>query len=150
MWSSCLKFLSRINVCWCIVAVCCAESDMLVPELLYESVLPLHLLSRPQTSCLISAWLWWTHAPSVLGRTVFWGNSTKTATVIGSTHCSDPRSQLSKTTDMYMLKHTSTDLDFAKWCSLWWTLEKCVHCKSLHLYNFEKSVSFMDNVWWSE
>jgi len=75
---------------WYTGAVCCAESDVLIPELLYESVPLFHLTSRPQPSRLISARLWWTHAPSVLGRTVFSGNSTKTERAIGPTHTRAP------------------------------------------------------------
>lgn len=101
------KFLHRVSGCWCTVAVCCAESGMLIPELLYESVQPFHLMSRPQPSCLISAWLWWTHAPSVLGRTVFWRNLTKTATVIGWTHTclADHNSKEKSHSCTNMIKH---------------------------------------------
>lgn len=71
------KFLRRVNVCWCPVAVCCVQSDMLISEFLYESGQPFCVASRPQSSHLVSVWLWWTHALSVLGRTVFWENSMK-------------------------------------------------------------------------
>lgn len=83
-WLSCIlyltviqKFVHRVVVGWSMVAVCCAKSDSLIPELVHESVLPFHLLSRPQPSCLVSAWLWWTHAPPVPGRTVFFRNLNK-------------------------------------------------------------------------
>jgi len=65
------KFFYRVGIGRCTVTVCCAESDSLIPERVHESVPPFHLSSRPQPSRLISAWLWWTHAPSVLGWTVF-------------------------------------------------------------------------------
>lgn len=110
--SQLLEAFLYVCMCWCTVAVCCADSDMLIPELLYESVPPFHLLSRPQPSRLISAWLWWTHTPSVLGRTFFWGNSTKMATVIGSTHPSAPKSHLAKNTHMRIRTQTHMPVTF--------------------------------------
>lgn len=146
------KFLHRVIVCWCTVAVRCAESDVLIPELLYESVPPFHLVSRPQPSRLISAWLWWTHAPSVLGRTVFWGNSTKNGNSDWSdTHTQtppDPNSQKSQTCT-YMIIHIHTHKHKPLcWLMFFmlsrWTLERRSHYEVSSLL---KLVTNLDHLW---
>lgn len=62
-----------------------------------------HLMIGPQPSRLVSARLWWTHAPATLGRTLFSGNSTKEmATSIGF----DAEPELPKVTDMHLFGQT--------------------------------------------